>query len=151
MDGRFSCQNQILRFNHPGKGLFQSLNLWNTRLLDIFVCLTRNWRKTKKDGEGRITLYLVFLHIALFPIPCTHQPDYTAVLYPIFVLHFAILLLYFFIFFLSLITLHFHLSICYFCLSEIYLFIYLTLFLYITLFYNIYFTELKLSANINFV
>lgn len=76
--------------------------------------LQKTWRKLEKGEKGRRRAnhpLSSFYALLFFPFqaPCTHQPDYTAVLYPIFVLHFATLLLYFFLFSFSLsVTLHFH-------------------------------------------
>lgn len=65
--------------------------------------LQKTWRKREKGEKGQRRAnhpLSSFYALLFFPFqaPCTHQPDYTAVLYLIFVLHFATLLLYFFIF-----------------------------------------------------
>lgn len=59
--------------------------------------LQKTWRKREKGEKGRRRAnhpLSSFYALLFFPFqaPCTHQPDYTAVLYPIFVLHLVILL-----------------------------------------------------------
>lgn len=47
---------------HSPKSFFTSLDWYKRDLTTTCRKLEGNWRKAKKDGEGRITLYLVFTH-----------------------------------------------------------------------------------------
>lgn len=111
--------------------------------------LQKTWRKREKDEKGQqranhplSSFYALFLFS--FQVPCTHQPDYTTILYPIFLFYILPFCYFTFLLFFSLwITFHFHFYSTCICSFIIYLFIHFTLFLYYVLFYNIYFIASK--------